>query len=61
MARKNKVNPREYAGRAKRTIVLSANIATSKIMAVPSDKLMIGYEKARGIGSVFGSLVRTGT
>ena len=61
MARKSKVKPMEYAGRTKRINVLSANIATSKIMPVPSDKLIIGYENARGTGSVFGSLVITGT
>ena len=61
MARKNRVNPRVNAGKTKRTKVLSANIATSMIIAVPSDKLIIGYENARGMGSVFGSLVITGT
>ena len=61
MLRKNRANPRVYAGKTKRIKVLSANIATSKIIPDPSDKLIIGYENARGTGSVLGSLVMTGT
>ena len=32
-----------------------------KIIAVPNERLMIGYENASGTGNVFGSLVITGT
>ena len=55
------VNPSEKIGKTKRTQLLAAKIETRKTIAKPSDKLIIGYENARGTGNVLGSFVMTGT
>lgn len=61
MPKKKTVRLIVYNGSIVRIFSLLAKTVTIAIISAPSDRLMMGYENARGTGRVFGSLVKTGT